>query len=142
MQKNGLVLLICLILTGCGGTSNISNTHGNNQAVSQSSSPSAKDLTSQTVNIGSSDGVVLVGTFLEADKPRSPAVLLLHQWQSDRHSYDNFAWQMEAKGFNVLSIDGRGFGETVKKPDGTAISAGRTDADVKAMLADVGAAFD
>jgi len=49
---------------------------------------------------------------------------------------------MQAKGFNVLAIDGRGFGESVKTTDGKSISPSRTDEAVKAMLGDVGAAFD
>ncbi len=49
---------------------------------------------------------------------------------------------MQAKGFAVLSIDGRGFGESVKTADGKAVTAGRSDEDVKAMLGDVGTAFD
>jgi dienelactone hydrolase len=49
---------------------------------------------------------------------------------------------MQAKGFNVLSIDGRGFGESTKKADGSMVSAGRSDADVKAMLGDVNAAIE
>jgi len=73
---------------------------------------------------------------------RAPAVLLLHQWQSDRHSYDEFAKRLNAKGFNVLSIDGRGFGESVKTADGKAVEPERTDDAVKGMLGDVGAAFD
>jgi dienelactone hydrolase len=94
----------------------------------------------QTVTIDSPDGVKLVGSFYGAEKPNSPALLLLHQWQSDRHSYDEFAKRINGKGFAVLSIDGRGFGESTKKTDGTTVVAGRTDADVKAMLADVDAA--
>jgi dienelactone hydrolase len=94
------------------------------------------------VTIDSPDGVKLVGALLESPKPNSPALLLLHQWQSDRHSFDNFAKQMQAKGFTVLSIDGRGFGESTKKADGSAVAAGRADADVKAMLGDVGAAVE
>ena len=95
-----------------------------------------------TVTIESPDGVKLIGTFFEAAKPKSPALLLLHQWQSDRHSFDDFARRMQTRGFAVLSIDGRGFGESTKKTDGSAVTAGRTDADVKGMLSDVGAAFD
>ena len=48
---------------------------------------------------------------------------------------------MQDRGFGVLSIDGRGFGESTKKADGSAVTAGRSDADVKAMLGDVDAAF-
>jgi dienelactone hydrolase len=42
----------------------------------------------------------------------------------------------------VLSIDGRGFGESTKAADGMTVPAERTDAGVKAMLGDVGAAYD
>lgn len=136
-----IILLTCLWLDGCGGPSNVTKATANNQATNQSS-PASSQTSSQTVNITSPDGVVLVGSFLEASKPNSPGLLLLHQWQSDRHSYDEFAKRMHEKGFAVLSIDGRGFGESTKKADGTTVTAGRTDADVKAMLGDVSAAFD
>ena len=94
------------------------------------------------MTIDSPDGVKIIGTYLPASKPNSPALLLLHQWQSDRHSYDDFAKQMQDRGFAVLAIDGRGFGESTRKADGSTIDAGRTDADVKAMLGDVDAGFN
>jgi dienelactone hydrolase len=97
----------------------------------------------QNVSIDSADGVKLAGSFYPAAAANSPGLLLLHQWQSDRHSYDDFAKRMQvSEGFNVLSIDGRGFGESTKTEDGKVVSAGRSDSDVKAMLGDVGAAFD
>ena len=96
----------------------------------------------QTVSINSPDGVVLVGTYYEAEKPGTPAILLVHQWQSDRHSWDDFAKEMQRDGFNVLAIDGRGFGESTKKTDGSSVAAGRSDDDVKGMLGDVDAAFN
>jgi dienelactone hydrolase len=124
--------------TGCNsGSGNTTN----NRAPAPVPSPE-KIGGPQTVTIDSPDGVKLVGSLYEAGKPMSPTLLLLHQWQSDRHSYDDFAQKMQGAGFNVLAIDGRGFGESMKKADGTAVAAGRTDADVKAMLGDVGAAFD
>jgi dienelactone hydrolase len=96
----------------------------------------------QKVTIDSPDGLKLVGTLYPAEKPNSPAVLLLHQWQSDRHSYDAFATRLQAKGFAVLSVDGRGFGESTKMADGKNVAPERTDAAVRTMLSDVGAAFD
>src|SRR5215207_214049 len=96
----------------------------------------------RSVTIESRDGVRLVGSLLASPKPNSPAALLLHQWESDRHSYDEFANRLHAKGFTVLAIDGRGFGESTQKADGSVVTAGRTDADVVAMLGDVGAAID
>ncbi|MGH7783086.1 MAG: alpha/beta hydrolase, partial [Candidatus Binatia bacterium] len=136
------LLLFGLGLTGCGGSSNVVNTSANNQNVTQQSPATNANSIAQTVNITSPDGVILVGTFLEAAKSNSPGLLLLHQWQSDRHSYDEFAVRMQQKGFAILSIDGRGFGESTKKADGTTVVAGRTPADVKAMLGDVSSAFD
>lgn len=126
---------------GCGGSSNITAI-SNNSAAAQATPINSLSAGTQTVKIDSPDTVVIVGTFYEAEKPNSPALLLLHQWQSDRHSYDEFAKRMHAKGFAVLSIDGRGFGESTKKADGSMVAAGRTDADVKGMLGDVSAAFD
>ena len=99
-------------------------------------------LTNQAATITSPDGANLVGTFFGSAKPNSPALLLLHQWQSDRHSYDDFAKRMQEEGFNVLAIDGRGFGQSVKTTDGKTVSAGRSDDDVKLMLGDVRAACD
>jgi dienelactone hydrolase len=134
-----LILLLSLALGACGGkVSNAVNAIPAN-AASSSPTPAAKG---QTVTIDAPDGVKLVGSFFEASKSNAPGLLLLHQWQSDRHSYDEFAKRMQAKGFSVLSIDGRGFGESTKKADGSAVAAGRTDADVKAMLGDVGAAVE
>ena len=113
-----------------------------NTAPANTAANAANAAGEQKVTINSPDGLKLVGTFYAADKPNSPAVLLLHQWQSDRHSYDDFAKQLQGKGFAVLSIDGRGFGESTRAADGMAVPADRTDAAVKAMLGDVGAAFD
>jgi len=113
------------------------------KAASANSAPTGPNPSSeQKVTINSPDGVRLVGTFYPAGNPHAKALLLLHQWQSDRHSYDDFAKQMQGKGFAILSIDGRGFGESTRAADGMTVPAERTDAAVKAMLGDVGAAFD
>lgn len=113
-----------------------------NVAAANAATTAANPSGEQRVAINSADGLRLIGTLYPADKPGSPAVLLLHQWQSDRHSYDDFKKRMHGKGFAVLSIDGRGFGESTKAVDGMTVSAERTDAAVKAMLGDVGAAYE
>jgi dienelactone hydrolase len=139
-MKSMAILVVAVSLAACGGTAmNASNNPVN--AVISNASPLPATTSVQTVTIDSPDGVKLVGSFFASNKPNSPAVLLLHQWGSDRHSYDDFAKRMQSVGFAVLSIDGRGFGESTKKADGSTATAGRTDADVKAMLGDVGAAF-
>lgn len=134
-----LLSLVALLVLGvaCGGVSNVDDNTSRN-----SNTPTPITVSAvQTVTIDSPDGVKIVGSYFEARKPNSPAVLLLHQWQSDRHSYDDFAKQMQTRGINVLSIDGRGFGDSTKNADGASVTAGRTNADVKAMLGDVDAAF-
>jgi len=133
------IVLSSLLFAACGGTVSNSNSNTVANVVQKMVEPAPA---AQNVTINSPDGVVLVGTYLAASKPNSPALLLLHQWQSDRHSYDDFAKEMQSDGFSVLAIDGRGFGESTKKADGTAVAAGRAEADVKAMLGDVGAAYN
>jgi dienelactone hydrolase len=132
-----LGLLSLLVSCGGGASNSASGPISNKIEKAAASGPEA-----QTVTINSPDGVVLVGSLFGSDKPGSPALLLLHQWESDRHSWDDFAKQLQNDGFVVLAIDGRGFGESTKKTDGSTVAEGRTDAAVKAMLGDVGAAFD
>src|SRR5437588_9381320 len=125
--------LLTLLISSCsGGSSNsASGPISNKIEKAVGSGPAA-----QRVTINSTDGVALVGSLFGSDKPSSPALLLLHQWESDRHSWDDFAKQLQNDGFVVLSIDGRGFGESKKKADGSTIAEGRTEADVKGMLGD------
>lgn len=140
------VLLLILSVIGCqkqtvSNSSNNTNTltansNGANQSNSQTKIPEP-----QTIKFESAEKAEIVGTFYESPKANSPAVLLLHQWQSDRKSYDAFARHLQAKGFGVLAIDGRGFGESVKTTDGKTVAAARDAETVKAMKADVDNAF-
>jgi pimeloyl-ACP methyl ester carboxylesterase len=136
MMKLFLTLSLSLLAMACGGAdaNNVANT------ATVAPTPAVIRGAMDTVSIPSGNAL-LTGSMYHAGKPNSPAVLLLHQWESDRHSYDGFAKQIQAKGFAVLSIDGRGFGDSTGATNGTIIRPGRTDADVKAMLGDVDAAF-
>jgi dienelactone hydrolase len=104
--------------------------------------PTPGDTAPQQITLDSAGGAKIAGTFYPAAKASSPAILMLHQWMSDRHSYDDLAKRMQARGFAVLAIDGRGFGESVKTADGNPIVATKSDESVAGMKADVGAAFD
>ncbi len=99
------------------------------------------DIPPRVIKFVSDGNANIVGTFYESGIKDSPAVLLLHQWQSDRKSYDEFAKQLQALGIGVLAIDGRGFGESVKTTDGKDIAAEKTDAVVESMKKDVENAF-
>ena len=57
------------------------------------------------------DGAQLKGTYFAAAKP-GPALLLLHQCNSDRSSWTKFATAAAARGFHVFTMDFRGFGES------------------------------
>src|SRR5687767_1429915 len=64
----------------------------------------------QEVNFTTEDGVMITGDLYLPAKSPAPAVLALHQWDSDRAAYRDFAKAMREAGFVVLAIDGRGFG--------------------------------
>jgi dienelactone hydrolase len=63
------------------------------------------------VDIKAPDGANLKGTYFSAGRP-GPAMLLLHQCNMDRHAWDGLAEDLAGNGFNVLTIDFRGFGES------------------------------
>ena len=75
----------------------------------------AKDV-SRDVDLKSSDGTVLKGTYFAAAKS-GPGVLLFHQSNRTRVSWDGVAQQLAAAGMNVLSVDSRGHGESGGKYD-------------------------
>jgi dienelactone hydrolase len=68
--------------------------------------PAPRDVT-----LTASDGTVLKGTYFAASKP-GPGVMLLHQCNQQRKSWDGLAQRLTARGMNVLTLDYRGFGES------------------------------
>jgi tetratricopeptide (TPR) repeat protein len=63
------------------------------------------------VDLKASDGTVLKATYFAAAKP-GPGLLLLHQSNRTRDSWDGVARQIAAAGINTLTLDMRGFGES------------------------------
>ena len=51
----------------------------------------------------------LQASFYSAEKG-GPGILLLHQCDADRRTYDQLAAMLNTAGYNVLSFDFRGFG--------------------------------
>src|ERR1700722_2349872 len=84
------------------------------------------EVIKKDVDIKAPDGVNLKGTYFSAGRP-GPAMLLLHQCNMDRHAWDGLAEDLAGNGFNVLTIDYRGFGESGggKSTDPDARSAAR-----------------
>jgi dienelactone hydrolase len=146
-SKISVIGLLILSAIGCQSqtTSDSSNKITSNSPANNSNS-AKQTITEipapQNVKFTSEGNVEIVGTFYESAKASSAAVLLLHQWQSSRKSYDEFAKRLQTKGFGVLAIDGRGFGDSVRTMDGKPVAPARTDETVKAMKADVANALD
>src|SRR5437588_6879674 len=80
-----------------------------------------KDRTSngRAVDLKSYDGTVLKGTYFPAAKP-GPGVLLFHQSNRTRKSWDELAAQLTAVGIHVLTVDNRAHGESGGKYDNEA----------------------
>src|SRR5215471_3366479 len=60
--------------------------------------------TERFVDLKTSDGTILKGTFFAAAKP-GPGVLLFHQSNRTRKSWEDVARQVAAAGINVLTVD-------------------------------------
>lgn len=70
----------------------------------------------RVVDLKTPDGVVLKATYFAAAQP-GPGVLLLHQVNRDRQSWDSVARQLAAAGVHTLTFDLRGFGESGGTPE-------------------------
>ena len=70
----------------------------------------------RNVDIKSSDGTILKGTYFAAPKS-GPGALLFHQSNRTRESWNGVAQQLAAAGVNVLTVDSRGHGESGGKYD-------------------------
>src|SRR5438477_4006791 len=70
----------------------------------------------RSVDLKSPEGTILKASYFAAAKP-GPGVLLFHQSNRSRESWDGVAQQLAAVGMNVLAVDGRGHGESGGKYD-------------------------
>jgi tetratricopeptide (TPR) repeat protein len=65
----------------------------------------------RSVDLKASDGILLKATYFTAGKP-GPGVLLFHQSNRTRTSWDDVARQLAAAGINTLAVDDRAYGES------------------------------
>ena len=70
----------------------------------------------RVVELKAPDGTILKGSYFAAAKP-GPGVLLLHQSNRPRQSWDEVARQLATAGINTLTLDMRGFGESGGTPN-------------------------
>ncbi len=76
---------------------------------------SGEPATGQAASLAAPDGTKLAASFYPASRP-GPGILLLHQCNRDRSSWNELAAALAAKGFHVLSLDYRGYGESGGTP--------------------------
>ena len=74
-------------------------------------SAAGEPVTGTTASIPAPDGTKLAATYYSGDKP-GPGILLLHQCNKDRSSWNGLAEQLAREGFHVLTVDYRGYGES------------------------------
>jgi dienelactone hydrolase len=65
----------------------------------------------QDADLIAQDGVKIKVTYYSGGKP-GPGVLLMHQCNRDRTSWDGLAMQMAEAGIHVVALDYRGYGES------------------------------
>ncbi len=63
------------------------------------------------IDLSAQDGTKLKATYYAAAKP-GPGIMLFHQCTRDRTAWTNFATQLAAKGFHVMTLDYRGYGQS------------------------------
>jgi dienelactone hydrolase len=85
-------------------------------AVGMSASGESAKNSSRDIDLKSGDGTILKGTYFAAAKP-GPGVLLFHQSNRTRKSWDELAAQLAAVGMHVLTVDSRAHGESAGKYD-------------------------
>ncbi len=80
-------------------------------AVCLSCATASSGQAGREATIMAADGVLLKATFTPAAKP-GPGVILFHQCNSDRKSWNTLVPQLTAAGYHVLTFDYRGYGES------------------------------
>jgi dienelactone hydrolase len=71
----------------------------------------AQNAAPTPVALEAPDGITLKATYYPAGAP-GPGILLLHQCNRDRSAWASFARAAAGRGFHVLTLDYRGFGES------------------------------
>ena len=78
-------------------------------------SASGEPVSGKSVDLKASDGTKLAATYYPAAKP-GPGILLLHQCNKDRSSWNGLAGELATRGFHVLTLDYRGYGQSGGTP--------------------------
>ena len=72
---------------------------------------SIKEETITNIDLNTEDNIKIKGTFFKGNKGM-PSLILLHMLDRNRKDWNEFALSLQMIGFNVISIDFRGHGES------------------------------
>jgi dienelactone hydrolase len=97
-------------------------------------------VTGTPASIPAPDGTKLAATYYSGDKP-GPGILLLHQCNKDRSSWNTLAEKLARAGFHVLTMDYRGYGESGGKRHLDLPASDRVKLTTEVWPGDVDAAF-
>ncbi len=124
-----------IALVACGGSSEESSS---DTATAEPEPPATGDAggdaastESQEVEFESSDGVLIKGTLTPAGGEGGPAVILIHQFGSNRSDWDELSPILNERGYTTLAYDIRGMGESTELAGGGTVDtqAGATYLD-------------
>ncbi len=127
-------ILATVLVLSCGGQK-----AGGNEENKEGSMDAKADYGEEKVILPTEDGPLIYGTLMwPKDGEPHPAVVLCHQFRSDRESYKDFQTELASHKLSSLAIDFRGFGEST---DNGLSYANFTDQDYMNMLNDIKAAL-
>lgn len=89
------------------------------------------------VSFSADDGFVLVGSLWKNPSTSKPSLILVHQFNRDRHTFDALAQDAFSRGYTVLSFDVRGFGESVVKNNARVAFTSLTEKDYQHIAHDI-----
>lgn len=88
----------------------------------------------EEIKLTTSDGLNLAGSYFPAAGEKKYGIILVHMYNNNRHDWDNLAVKLQKQGFEVLTFDLRGHGQSEGDLDKF------TNSDYQKMVFDVEAA--
>lgn len=140
----GVALTTAIVaLAACGGSSEESSGEQTNTEADTSTTGDATAPTeSQEVELETSDGVLIKGTLTPADAGDGPAVILVHQFGSNRGDWDELGPILNQRGYSTLAYDIRGMGESTELAGGGVVDTNAGAAYLDAFPLDTEAAAE
>jgi alpha-beta hydrolase superfamily lysophospholipase len=124
--------LVLLLVASSGGAQTGSAGRSDERAPAQGAA--------ETVRFDTTDGVTIVGSYYAQKNPARPVLLLVHMLARSRTTVAGTAERLHEAGFNVLTIDLRGHGDSTQGKDYPVRMEAFLSSDYVAMDKDLDAA--